>query len=285
MKLGAGTYAWSAAGQSLQAALEDIASIGIRHVDILGIDHGHPSMFTSSQLHDLVKLIDDLGLQISSILALYDGNMATDNQMERQSIFTYLHDIMEFSAMLGADQILYKPGDKMIDIPYQQAWDNSIAFTGKISELARHYNLLITFELVPRPFALVQTISDMDRMIREACRDNVFANIDLGHIALVRDGIDECAKIASKTIHLHLNDNDTYNHTNDIVGTGKAPIGAYVEAIATNGAEDLCRRLGIPCVAGIEIELGEHSKENLSPLDITRMSRDYVLANIPSITL
>jgi len=284
MKLGAGTYAWSAAGYGMEDALREIAALGIRYVDMLGCDHGHPGVLTAVKRKDIARIIDDHDLHISSILALYDGNIASALSRERADILDYMHRIFDLCGEFAADQILYKPGDKIIGLPHDAAWENSVAFTRKTADMARGYGVLITFELVPRPFALVQTIAEMERMLDDVGCENVFANLDLGHVALVRDSAADCARIAPCTVHLHLNDNDTYVHTNDVVGSGSVPMEAYVAAVCKNGAEGTCASLGIPLVAGIEIELTEDTAGK-TPAEITRMSRDYVRDHLPSITI
>lgn len=284
MKLGAGTYGWSAAGYGMEDALREIAALGIGYVDMLGCGHGHPEVLTKSKREDIVRIIDDHDLHISSILALHDGNIASPERQERADILDYMHRIFDLCGEFAADQILYKPGDKVIGLPHDAAWENSVAFTQRTADVGRGYGVLITFELVPRPFALVQTIAEMELMLDDVACENVFANLDLGHVALVRDGAADCARIASRTIHLHLNDNDTYVHTNDVVGSGNVPTEAYVEAVCENGAEETCASLGITLVAGIEIELTEKT-EGKTPRDITRMSRDYVRDHVPSITM
>ena len=285
MKLGAGTYAWSAQGYSLEDSIREIASLKIGYIDILGTGHGHPAAFTLEGKKDIRKLMDDLGVSASSVLALYEGNIAGGDERERDPIREYMKQVLEFCGILGAGQILYKPGDKIIGIPNTLAWANSVAFSREMAALARPYNILLTFELVPRPFALVQTIEEMERYLADIERDNVFANLDLGHVALARDGADDVAAIASRTVHAHLNDNDTFDHTNDVVGTGSAPIGEYITALAAHGAEATCRGLGLEFVAGIEIEVSADRVHDLTPLDINRQCRDYVLEHIPEITL
>ena len=285
MKLGAGTYAWSAYGCGLAVAIQEIASLGIKYVDVLGAGHGEPANFTDTQKRDIRKLMDDLGVRTSSVLALYEGNIASGEPEEMTLILDYMKEILDFCQILGADQILYKPGDKIITLPHEYTWANSVAFSRTMSDLARHYNVFITFELVPRPFALVQTIADVNRMLDDVGRDNVLTNLDLGHIALTRDGVDDIATVARRTIHLHLNDNDTYVHTNDVVGTGDVPLEDYIRALVAHGAEDTCRELGVELVAGIEIEVEEKDKGTLTPLTITRQSRDYILEHLEHITL
>jgi sugar phosphate isomerase/epimerase len=283
MKLGAGTYAWSDCGLSLEYAIREIASLGIRHIDVLGTGHGHPERLSLAEKHDMRKLMDDLGVSASSVLALYEGNIADGTG--RSSILEYMKVVLEFCEILGARQILYKPGDKIIGMPNREAWDHSVAFSKEMSNLARQHGIYITFEVVPASFALVQTLEELNRMISAVAEDNVFANLDLGHVALARDNAEDVARVAPRTIHLHLNDNDTYVHTNDVVGTGSVPLKDYMEALLDNGAEATCRNLGIELVAGIEIEVADHSRETLTPLTITRQSRDYILENFPYISL
>jgi hypothetical protein len=60
-------------------------------------------------------------------------------------------------------------------------------------------------------------------------------------------------------LHVHLSETDTYEHTNSILGTGKADFRAYVDKAIALGIERTCERHGEDCVAGIEMgEPGGH---------------------------
>jgi sugar phosphate isomerase/epimerase len=283
--LGAGTYCWSAVGMSLESALRDIAELGIKQVDMLAKGHGEPGLFSQAKRRELAGLYESLGLRVSSLLALYEGNPLSGRAKERDAVFAYLVDCLEFCEALGCRQILYKPGDRVIGRSHHDAWQDSVALTRELAPLAREHGVLITFELTPWPFTLVKDCADMVRMLDDVDQDNVFANLDLGHLALVRDGAGQVAAVAERTIHLHLNDNDTFEHTNDPPGSGAAPLALYLDALCENGALQTCQRLELDLVAGIEIETPPNQADAPTPKELHRISRDYSLESLPHIRL
>jgi len=283
VKLGCGTYTWAVAGQDLPTALREIAALGIRYVDVAGVLHGDPRELSHEDQRELKTLKQDLRLVASSLLAVDPrANIAAEDGKERDAVWDYANASLEFAQVLGARQVLFKAGDKMIDVPNEKAWENAVLFSQRLADLCADAGVFLTFELEWRTCGLVQTIAQMERMVAEVDRPNALANVDLGHVALARDGVEELRRIAGATIHLHLNDNDTCVHTNDIPGTGMVPFQRYVRAIAP-GAEAKATEVGEVLVAGIEVE--EHPGSKRTPSEIVQLGKDWVLENIPEIEL
>ncbi|MBN1674159.1 MAG: sugar phosphate isomerase/epimerase [Kiritimatiellae bacterium] len=283
MKLGAGTFAWARAGLDMTTALQEIAGLGIRYVDVLGAMHGHPLQLGRIQKKAIRKHLDDFGLTASSLLAVDKAvNIAMDDKHGRDDVRDYFKASMEFANELGLKQVLVKPGDKSIDLPNSKAWANAVAFSLELAEMFGEAGLHLTYELEWRTCGLVQTVEQMETMLADVDMPNVWANVDLGHAALAREGVEDLARIADRTIHLHLSDNDTFLHTNDIPGTAAVPFARYIRAIAPR-AEDACREIGETLVAGIEIELDEG--DTRQPADIVRQAKDWILANVPEVEL
>jgi len=283
MKLGCGTLTWAFAGEDLPTALREIAGLGIRYVDVLGCLHGDPAKLGAEQKHEIKKVMADRDLVASSLLAVdAHANIAAENAREREAAWDYARAIVEFARFLETRQVLFKPGDKQIDVPNERAWTNAVLFSQELADLCADADLFLTFELEWRTCGLVQTIAQLEGLLAEVDRPTALANIDLGHVALARDGVEELRRIAAKTIHLHLNDNDTFVHTNDIPGMGSVPFQSYISAIAA-GAESAAEEAGEVLVAAIEVE--QPAGSPLSPYDACEQSRDWVLANIPEIEL
>ena len=51
----------------------------------------------------------------------------------------------------------------------------------------------------------------------------------------------------------HLSETNNFDHTNSILGTGVTDFRSYLDKVVQLGIEENCRRLGEPCVAGIEM--------------------------------
>jgi sugar phosphate isomerase/epimerase len=120
-------------------------------------------------------------------------------------------------------------------------------------------------------------------MIEEVAHPNVYANIDVGHAGLVRDSFADMQKIGDKSIHLHLNDNDSIIHANALPGEGDVPIVEYVQALIDGGMLEHAEDMGHTIVAGIEVEDVTGSGE--PSLALIEKSKDWILKNIPEIEL
>ena len=281
MKLGAGTFTWAVDGQDLVTALREIADLKIQFVDVAAVMHGHPQELSDDEKRQAGVVLSDLGLIGSSLVAVEGwANVAAEDEAERQRVWEYFQAALEFAHMLDVKQLLCKGGDRMIDVPNAKAWDNAVLFLQQLAGTSRSDGVFLTLELEWRTCGLVQSIEQMERMLANVDRENVLANIDLGHVALARDGVEDLRRIAARTVHLHVNDNNTFVHTNSVPGTGDVPLASFVGALA-QGAEEKARKTGQILVAGIEAERSPGSKE--APSEIVRRSRDWVLANIPEI--
>ena len=73
MKLGAGTVTWAFNGESLEIALKEIASTGIKYIDLIGLLHGDPDNMTPAIKAEVKTIIENEGLTIASILAVKPG--------------------------------------------------------------------------------------------------------------------------------------------------------------------------------------------------------------------
>jgi len=283
-KLGTGTYTWSTQGVTLEDSLPEIAALGIRYVDVSGMDHGDPTTLAETEQREVKAILDDLGLIPCSLLAVRRGiNLASADPAVLSHTWEYFRAILDFASVMGTRQICLMAGEKIIDVPDETAWANAVRFSKELAGVCRERDMLLTYELEWRTCGLVQTVNEMARLIAEVDEPNVLANLDVGHAALARDGMVEMRRIGSKTIHLHLNDNDTVLHTNSLPGEGQVPIAAYLRELLAAGAAEAAARCGEPLVAGIEIE--DSAGTGLPARDLVRRTRDWVAQNLPEIEL
>ena len=284
MKLGAGTVAWAFAGASLETALSEIAQTGIAYVDIIGMLHGDPDALDFNTRHTCRQIIQNEGLTISSILAVRPGiNIAASHPGAQHQCKEYFKKIIDLSLFFGAGEICFMAGHKEFDCNPVASWKHAVAFSEWIGQQCRKANIYATYELEWRTCGLVQSVTEMLEMIQEVNQPNVLANIDLGHAGLARDSLSAMKRIGSKTMHLHVNDNDTLIHTNALPGSGSVPIKAYIEALVEGGMLTRARSRGHTVVAAIEVENGAHT--SISPRSQIEQSRDWILKHIPLVKL
>lgn len=268
---------------SLVESLKEIASHGIRYVDICGKWHGDPTLLTPQEKKEVARVLIDLGLTSSNLLMLTPGNIAAEDPEERRRCLDYVERCLEFAAMLGGKQVLYDAGDKIIGIPNHRAWQNSVDFSRRVGDLAATYGIMLTMEIEPCAYAMMIDIDQMVVYLADVNRANVLANLDIGHLAISRDSAADLRKVIDKAIHVHISDNDGLTHSNDIIGTGAALIGEYLNACIDFGIDETARRYGVEPVAALE--LGLYGMQVEDRHHWVRASMDHVFRVAPRITL
>jgi len=118
-------------------------------------------------------------------------------------------------------------------------------------------------ELEPEALHVLNGIDAMAEMLKSVDCENLFANIDIGHLNILREPPEMMEKLRRKIIHMHISDNEGLSHTNSVIGEGNADIRAYICKALDMGIDDTARRAGDVAVAGIEIgEPGEYINDS-----------------------
>jgi len=123
---------------------------------------------------------------------------------------------------------------------------------------------------------------DLAQVIEDVGMPNVFPNVDIGHLCITREAPHRLDKLRDRILHVHLSETDTYEHTNSILGSGKADFRAYIDKVLELGIEENCARYGEPCVAGIE--MGEPGGYVDDADRWVRESLDYLARTLPELT-
>ncbi len=280
IKLGAGTVPWAFAGHPLATALREIAATGISYVDVIGMAHGDPTNVTSEVVRECLAIARGEGLSIQSWLPVRPGtNIASSDQSTIANTRDYFNRCIELCSAFGAGEICFMAGHREIGERRGDSWKRAIEFSHWICDRCEEADLLATYELEWRTCGLVQSVGQMQIMLDDVGRPNLRANIDVGHAGLARDGSTELAGIGSRTVHIHLNDNDTTTHTNALPGDGTVPIEEYVGALIEGGMLEAAEREDRIVVAGIEVE--DVGAAGTPPATLTTKSRDWILSHLP----
>ncbi len=284
MKLGAGTVTWAFNGETLETALKEIATTGIKYIDLIGMLHGDPDSLSPGIKDTAQKIVADEGLTIASILAVKPGmNIATVNKSAALSCKDYFKRIIDLCDFFGAKEICFMAGHNELESDLQTSWNKAVEFSRWTAEECAKANVYATYELEWRTYGLVKSVQEMDLMIAQVALPNVYANIDIGHAGLVRDSFSAMRRIGAKSIHLHVNDNDTVIHTNARPGDGAVPIAGYVQALIDGGMLQNAEAMGHTIVASIEVEDAAGAGDSSRVL--IEKSKDWILKNVPGVEL
>lgn len=284
MKLGINNSIWEIAGVDFYQAIDRIVSLGFIYVDVLAFGSADPTRIKGAARKKLVKKFKDLGLVASNMVMLTPGNISSNHRAEREKCLDYLKQCAEFQAELGGRQILlgFGGGSLTLSLSREKAWANSVDFIKEFCEWLSKMGMFLTLELDPFVFYVINDTTSMARIIADVNMDNLFANVDLGHLAITREPPVALEKLRGRILHVHISDNNGKVHANYIIGTGVTVIPKYIEKLIQIGVDETCRSYGEVAVAAME--LGEIGQKVEDPDDYVKKSLEYVEENVPLLT-
>jgi sugar phosphate isomerase/epimerase len=284
MYLALNTFVHEVAGVPIEEALESASTFGFRFIEYAAYHSGDPTRMTRERRKAIVGQFRDLGLACSQLLLANTEHMASSERSARMATMDYMKACADFQLELGGKQVLvcWGCGVHEPDMMPEEAWLNMVSTIRAYAEWCLDRGVLIDLELDPHVYFVVNSTFKMALAIEDIGMANVFANVDIGHLCITREAPHRLEKLRDRMLHVHLSETDTYEHTNSILGTGKADFRAYVDKLVALGIEDVCAQHGEACVAGIEMgEPGGHVD------DADRWVRDslaYLKRVLPEVT-
>jgi sugar phosphate isomerase/epimerase len=285
MFLALNTFVYEVARDPAEKALASANRFGFRYVEYAAYHSGDPTLMSAERRKAIRGQFADLGLSCSQLLLANTEHLASPNPVQRRATLDYMKACGDFALELGGRQVLvcWGCGVHQADMLPEQAWLNTVASLREYATWALPKGLLVDLELDPHVYFVVNNMVKMAQVIEDVGLDNLYPNVDIGHLCITREGPHRLDKLRDRLIHVHLSETDTYAHTNAILGTGKADFRTYVEHCEALGIEANCARLGEPCVAGIE--MGEPGGEVDDADRWVRESLDYIKRVLPEVTL
>ena len=255
MKLALNTYVYEVARWPIEKTLKSAQRLGFHYTEYAACGAGDPTKMSVRKRRDLVKIHRDLDLHSSQMLLAEVEHMACPSARTRRQVLDYMQRCSEFQLELGGRQVLvcWGCGVHLAEMLPEVAWLNSIDAIRQLAQWGLKDGLLVDLEIEPHVYFILNTTDKAARMVEDIGLPNVFPNLDIGHFVINREGPQRLEKIKDKIIHIHLSETQGYDHTNSIIGTGTVDFPAYVHKAVALGIEDNCRRLGEPCIAGIEM--------------------------------
>lgn len=163
---------------------------------------------------------------------------------------------LDFAARVGATNMLLVIGDylwKKEVIPPEEQWGWAVANVRAVAEHAESLGVEIALELEPYPYALVNSIEAMVRLLDEVGVEAMKANADLNHLWPMDISPEELARLSGRISHAHISDCGREVYENLPPGRGSAPLGAYYHALVRTGFDGtLSVELGPP-PDGVEV--------------------------------
>ena len=235
--------------------MHSIAKLGVKYVDYFAAKQGDPGALAKDEWVSLARTMENLGLIASNMVMILPGNIASGDKQELAECIEYVKGCLDLSKEMGGHQVLLAAGERVVGLSHDKAWGNTALALKMIADKAAEYDHYVTLELEPCVYSIVRDTATMLEMIETVNHPHLLANMDIGHLAITREGPDDLDKLAKYLIHVHISDNDGKAHANEIIGTGVTLVPEYLRKLSELGIDKNAESKGFPAVAGIELGL------------------------------
>lgn len=255
MYLALNTFVYEVAEDPVEKALRSASDFGFQYLEYAACGSGDPTTLSKQKQQEVVSICKANGLRSSQMLLVHTQDIASPDPKKRQATLDYMKACSGFQLKLGGRQVLICRGCGIHepDMLPEQAWVNMVSSLREFAEWGIERGILVDLEVEPHVYFVVNSTAKMAKAIQDIGMPNVLANVDIGHLCILREGPESLEKLATRIVHVHLSETNSFEHTNSILGTGVADFKAYVDTMLALGIEENCRREDEPCVAGIEM--------------------------------
>lgn len=284
MKLALNPLVYGAAGQSIQTGLQRAADFGFKYIDYPAKGDFSPTAMSKSQRRDLIQIFQDNGLACSQMLLIDCWEMAASDPVARQNAMDYMKFCADIMLELGGKQILICRGAGMHEVgrTKQLGWASSVDAVRDYSQWCLDKGLLVGLEMDVSTYCVLNSLAGTAQMISDVGSSNLFANIDIGHLFVTREGPDEMDHVGDKILHIHISDNDTFGDDHNLIGTGHADFAPYIHKAIELGIDSNCQKVDEVCTAALE--MGETGGVD-DPDRWVRESLDFLSQHLPELVI
>jgi sugar phosphate isomerase/epimerase len=267
------------AGTMLRKAKE----FGFTYIDFNAWRSGDPTAIGKGDRKEIARLFRDLGLHSSQLLMVNTRELASSDARIREKVKDYMKACADFQLELGGRQVLVCWGAGVYEagISREQTWLLSASAVREFTNWCSDKGLLVEMELDPHVYFVLNNLNEMVRMLEAVDLPNLFSNVDIGHLCITREPPRALEKLRSRILHAHISETDTFEHTNSIIGSGRADFPAYIRELQDLGIEENCRRVGVAAV--VDIEMGEPGRHVDDPDRWVRESLECLKQRLPEL--
>jgi len=285
MKIGMLTGLWFVAeGATLIHSLRRAATLGFEYVDIHGVFHGGPALLKPEERLAVKSEMKALGLVPRNYVLHALHNLPSANEVELEENFTCLREGIDMALTWGVNQLMLNAGQWAYGMTRQAAWEKSVRFLRRVCDYAAPRGVFIAQEPEPYVWFLVNDIASTVRMMEDVDRRNFTVLVDLGHMALAREGPEELAGVGNAIIHAHFSDHKPFLHTNQVIGTGFTRTKDYLDELRRMEIDRRVKRFGYDELV-ISFELGVPGDRIGDPEDWVKRSIQHIQQIAPDMTL
>lgn len=255
MYLALNTLVYEVGDKGPEESLRSAANFGFKYLEYAGIRKGNPLTMSNEQKKEAVRICKDNGMVSTQMLAVATKDTAHPDKKKRDQVFDYLKTCADFELELGGRQVLVCWGGGLYELGTspEQSWLYMLENVGRFADWCQDKGVYVGIELDPHVYFICNNTYKLAKAIEDIGLPNVYPNVDVGHLVITREEPEQLEKLKSRMIHVHLSETESFAHTNSILGTGAVDFKAYVDKCIELGIEENCKKLGEPCVAGIEM--------------------------------
>lgn len=233
MRLGLISSAWLGTSVGTRRGIQLTKEIGFDTIDIFA----DPLEITPQELRLIRKTCADSNLPVISVVCCALG-IANFNRPVREFHVMRAKRYLDFGYELEAKNMLLVLGEYIwqqeVIAPAEQ-WKWAVEHVRELAEYASGLELEIAIELEPFALSLVNNVDRMNQFLADVNHSAARANIDISHLALVRNSAEEIRKLAGRVAHVHLSDCDGKKHGDLPPGRGTVNFPPYLKALAGSG--------------------------------------------------
>jgi sugar phosphate isomerase/epimerase len=285
MKIGMLTGVWAIAeSATIIEGLRRAAALGFRYVDLHGVFHAGPAHLSEQERRAVKSELSALGLTPRNYVLHAPHNLASTNAAELEACFEYLREGIDMAVAWGINQLMLNAGQWAYGVSRDEAWSKAVRFLQRVCDYAAPREVFIAVESEPYVWFLINDIHSTEQILADVDRPNLTTLIDLGHLALAREGPDDLARMADTIIHAHFSDHEPFKHTNQVVGSGFTRTAAYLDRLQKLDIDSKMGRFGYKELV-VSFELGFPGDTIEDPDERVRRSLAHVLEVAPFMTL
>lgn len=229
---------------SLDEAIEKIARIGFRGVEILGDrPHLYPPDFDDEQLAHLnavlvnndIKLTNLNSFTLFAVGDTYLPSWIEPEQERREIRIQHTLDSLKVAKQIGCPNISIPPGGPLDGMARSQAMQLFHQGLDRVVALAEELGIMILVE--PEPDLMLETTAQFKDFIKDVQSDAIGLNFDIGHFFCVGEDPKAAFEELFQWVgHVHIEDIDSSReHNHLIAGRGGIEFKEIFQSMAQLG--------------------------------------------------
>ena len=230
LKLGLISSAWQGTPIGTARGIELTREIGFDTIDVFA----DPLEITPQERKLIRKTCAACDLPVVATVCCALG-IADFNKPVRDFHIQRAKQYLDFCYELDGRNLLLVVGEyiwqREVILPADQ-WKWAVEHVRELAAHADGLGLEIAIEIEPFHLSIVNNIAKMAEFLNDVGHPRAKANIDISHLALVKDGAEQIAKLRGRIAHVHLSDCNGAVHGDLPPGRGTVDFPPYLQALA-----------------------------------------------------